>query len=412
MITPAFPPPGGAGLARRPSVPAKPSATAAPPPTTTNSLLTNNKPAFTTHQQHYSPLKSLGPKPLTSTFLAPPSPSKLPANVALSAETARLQTELLQLHLLHRGGRATLAAWEASARERLRARWDAARERERDAAALELAAEEARNAAALLRWCVAGAGGGGGGGGSGGGGLVQKKNKKDGGGGGRLLLLGPDAEARVAALDGVVNGVWAAAERQERLARQFERWARRAAEIFASRSSSSASTSNQTSDPADDNHPPFSPPPFSSLLGSDGALVLVGGLDAAWKAECAALGRRLDEWRRLLRELGEPEAEAEAHDRHHDQRHDTDQPPPPVSGNGSAPSLPPTTTTTKSSLARILAGCRALVDGILAELHVMEAIEREAAAEEMRWVREMNRRGDEDEADAGARRAGAIWRAL
>ncbi|RYC58727.1 hypothetical protein CHU98_g7474, partial [Xylaria longipes] len=67
-----------------------------------HTLAAARRPVFSTNQQHYSPAKTLAPKPLTSTFLAPPSPSKQPVNVALTAETSRLQTELLQLSLLHR----------------------------------------------------------------------------------------------------------------------------------------------------------------------------------------------------------------------------------------------------------------------------------------------------------------------
>jgi hypothetical protein len=50
---------------------------------------------------------------------------------------------------------------------------------------------------------------------------------------------------------------------------------------------------------------------------------------------------------------------------------------------------------------------------MLAELDMMDQIQREAAEQEMRWVREMNRRGL-DGTDDGDRapRAGAIWRVL
>ncbi|KAK4137291.1 hypothetical protein BT67DRAFT_370796, partial [Trichocladium antarcticum] len=105
-------------------------------------------------------------------------------------------------------------------------------------------------------------------------------------------------------------------------------------------------------------------------------LVLVGEMDAAWREECGVLRRRLEEWRGKLGELD---------------------------GGGQVGG--------ESNLDRIVAGCCALVHGMLAELEVMEQIAREAAAEEMRWVRAMNRRG-RGGADQDGPRAGAIWRAL
>lgn len=267
--------------------------------------------------------------------------------MAISAETARLQTELLQLHLLHRGSHAVRAEWQDSARAALRRRWEAVRDRDEQAAGVEGAVEEAANIAALLAW----AGGGGGGGGDGGG-----------GGGARRGPAKPMDDERVVLLDAVLSPLWAATERHDKLARHFERWARRAEEILASRRDGDGGGSGGV----------FREP------GPDEELVLLGEMDAAWKAECAALARRLDDWRRKLRDLGADHA-------------------PPAED--------------KSSLARILAGCRALVHGMLAELDAMEEIEREAVAEEMRWVREMNRRGLGG-ADEETRRPGAIWRVL
>ncbi|KXX76473.1 hypothetical protein MMYC01_207911 [Madurella mycetomatis] len=287
-----------------------------------------------------------GPSPSAADELQPQVPcsaNALPSNIAISAETARLQTELLQLHLLHRGSHAVLGEWQNSARAALRRRWEAVRDREEQAAGVEGAVEEATNIAALLAWAA-------GGGGSSGGG----------GGGARRGPAKPMDDERVVLLDAVLSPLWAATERHDKLVRHFERWARRAEEILASRRDDGGGGG------------------AFREFGPDGELVLLGEMDAAWKAECAALARRLDDWRRKLQDLGAGHA-------------------------------PPTED--KSSLARILAGCRALVHGMLAELDVMEEIEREAVAEEMRWVREMNRRGLGG-ADEETRPAGAIWRAL
>ncbi|ROW14958.1 hypothetical protein VPNG_03303 [Cytospora leucostoma] len=232
-------------------------------PTTTRSTATADdntapsrlRPTFSTFQQHYTPAaRNPAPKPPTSSYLAPPTPSRLPASVAASDEAARLQAELLQLHLLHRGADAVSAAWRASARERLGRRREA-------------------------------------------GGL-------------------------------------------------------------------------------------------GALMGDDGTVAFVGELDPAWRDEVASMTRKLDLWRRQLGQLGSGGGGLVSDDGGGDEGKGQQQP---------------------SSLARILAGCREQVDGMLAELDVMGRIERDALAQEMAWVRRMNR-DDDDEIDTP--RAGAIWRAF
>lgn len=305
--------------------------------------------------------------------------------MAASAETARLQAELLQLHLLHRGAVAgvpgvpgdgeggAVAAWRASARERLRGRFEEAARAEADARSAEAEAVFCRAAEALRRWAA---------------------GSCDGGTGGCGGL-----EGRVAVLDGVVDGVWKVAEpggRFERVVRGFEKWARRAERVVEGRrkamsdgdgnSSSSTSSEEEKEEEAKEKVE-------SGELELE--LELIGEMDAAWKDECGALVRRLDEWRRKLCELGDVPWEEEEEEEEEKE-----------GGQGGRAGQGP------SSLARILAGCRALVHGMLAELSLMEQIEREAAAEEMRWVREMNRRDAGREDDEDAPRAGAIWRAL
>lgn len=79
----------------------------------------SSRPGFSTLQQHFSPARNLAPKPLSSSFLAPPSPSKLPANVVIASDIAKLQAELLQLHLLHRDSHKVGRAYEESAQKQL-----------------------------------------------------------------------------------------------------------------------------------------------------------------------------------------------------------------------------------------------------------------------------------------------------
>ncbi|KAH7267065.1 uncharacterized protein BKA55DRAFT_554241 [Fusarium redolens] len=206
------------------------------------------RPAFSTLQQHYSPAKSSAPKPLTSTFLAPPSPSKLPANVAASAETSRLQTELLQLHLLHRDAPTVDATWRASARRKLGERFSELASASNQIDDQEKAEVERENILALRKWAV-------------GGGL----------------------EERIQILDAAIAGLWALEEpggRYARVVRRFERWVDRMCEIEEARRGGGA------------------------LLQENDTL-FIGELDSAWKDECAGLVRRLDTIKRQLDQLGD-----------------------------------------------------------------------------------------------------------
>lgn len=232
----------------------KPAAAAAAPSTTSSAAAHPRlRPAFSTLQQHYSPAKSSAPKPLTATYLAPPSPSKLPANVATSAETARLQTELLQLHLLHRDAAAVDAEWHASARANLGERFALLASESRRLDARERAVAERDNVRALIEWAPEGEGG------------------------------GEALEERIRALDAAINGVWTLGEpggRYPRVLRRFQRWIDGVCEIEEARRGDAL-----------------------FLRGQEDAL-FVGELDAAWKDECAGLIRRLEGVREQLGRLG------------------------------------------------------------------------------------------------------------
>ncbi|KAI0603038.1 hypothetical protein F4775DRAFT_531896 [Biscogniauxia sp. FL1348] len=230
------------------------------------------RPAFSTNQQHYSPAKNLAPKPLTSTFLAPPSPSKLPANVAISSETSRLQTELLQLSLLHRDATAVDAEWHASARQKLGARFARLAAADADVTKLEREGVEARNISALLRW-----------------GANDSSNP---GSSKRRRAL----DEKVQLLDQVLSGVWSLGEpggRYQRAVSAFEAWASRASAILAAQRSGDV----------------------DALLSGDD-VVFLSELDAgrAWKRDCAGLVRALEGWRDTLRDLGDADDEPDAVD--------------------------------------------------------------------------------------------------
>ncbi|KAF6837924.1 hypothetical protein CPLU01_02810 [Colletotrichum plurivorum] len=251
------PPPKPQPLARQ--------AAAAPPasPPRNKPLL---RPAFSTLQQHYSPAKSLAPKPLTATYLAPPSPSKLPTNVALSAETSRLQTELLQLHLLHRDLPSVTASWHASARSRLSARHADLGRSSRELSAMESDAAERVNVAALREWDATPPSGS------------------------RLTL-----EEKIQRLDALLASLWsldAPGGKHNRLVRAFERWASTLSELEAARAR------------ADDADP-------SALLDANLEVRFGGGLDARWKDEASALVRRLEGWQAQLQEMQFPGNDAD-----------------------------------------------------------------------------------------------------
>ncbi|KAI9839134.1 MAG: hypothetical protein M1819_003127 [Sarea resinae] len=74
-----------------------------------------SRAAFSTLQQHYSPKK-----PASKTITTNSLPSSTAAATPLSPETYQIQTELLQLHLLHQSAAKTHDQWESSARGRLR----------------------------------------------------------------------------------------------------------------------------------------------------------------------------------------------------------------------------------------------------------------------------------------------------
>lgn len=280
------------------------------------------RPAFSTLQKHYSPAKTLAPKPSTASYLAPPSPSKLPANLAASAETNRLQAELLQLQLLHKDAAVVDEAWRQSARDKLRLRFEELARSGRNVSELEKAQAGSENVLALRAWGLEGSGAG-------------------------------ALEQKIQALDVIVNGVWALSEpagRHARAVRRFERWIDRVSEIEDARSSGTA------------------------LVQAEDHL-FISELDSAWKEEAPGLIRKLDGWRRQLKDLGDV---------------------PETDGTGSA------------SLTRMITGCRSLIDTMLRELTIMEEIEQEALRKEEAWITKVNREEDSDDTPM----AGAVWRTI
>ncbi|WQF76087.1 hypothetical protein CDEST_01101 [Colletotrichum destructivum] len=350
------------------TAPAKPHQQARPPSSSSHSPTSPPRqppkpaagalrPFFNTLQQHYSPAKSLAPKPLTATYLAPPSPSKLPSNVALSAETARLQTELLQLHLLHRDLPQTTAAWHASARDKLAARHASLGRSAADLARQEAEAAECLNIAALRRW---------------GSHRHNHHHHSSSSSSSPATIAAATLEDKIQRLDALLASLWSLdtpGGKHHRLVRAFERWASVLPDLEAARAR------------AEDQGDP------EALLDADSQVRFGGALDARWKEDAAALVRKLEGWRAQLREL-EFNDEEESGD----------------GGDGGK-------TRMSSSLERMLDGCGSLIRDMLDELAVMEEIEAVAVERETEWIRRMNRQG-EDGRGKDTPRAGAVWRVV
>lgn len=177
---------------------------------------------------------------------------------------------------------------------------------------------------------------------------------------------GVGLEDKIQVLDGIISGVWSLGEpggRYARAVRRFERWVARMVKSVEARREAGG---------------------LGALMGDD-TVAFVGELEPAWKDEVASMTRRLDLWRRQLGQLrgGLPGGGGGDDEEEQQQR--------------------------QSSLARILAGCLCQVGDMLAELGVMEQIERDAISQETAWIRRMNRDGD---GENDTPRAGAIWRVL
>ncbi|ODA82771.1 hypothetical protein RJ55_01280 [Drechmeria coniospora] len=205
-------------------------------------------PASSTRQQQRSPVRHPASKPPTSTVLAPPSPSKLPANVAALVETSKLQAELLQLHLLHRDAAAVDARWRKSARRKLGDRFATLQDVSRHASAKEKSIVEMDNLAALRRWGAMGSG----------------------------------LEEKIQNLGDVIGGLWTLGEpggRYARVASRFERWMDGVEAVDEARRRSPAA------------------------LPQNEDLLFVEQLDAPWRDECASMSRLLETLRVQLRAI-------------------------------------------------------------------------------------------------------------
>ncbi|KAI1007905.1 hypothetical protein K3495_g321 [Podosphaera aphanis] len=208
------------------------------------------KPSFSTHQQHFSPAKNLAPKPHPATFLAPPTPSKWPSNKAITAEIAKLQNELLQLHILHQDNLQTSKEWHTSARKKLECKFYDVAVKNQHLEQLEKQENSQLNAVALKRWQDTG-------------------------------VPGWTLEEKIQVLDQLLADFWNVYEpggKYARVLKRFDGWVTQCQPICDSWT--------QGFDEAEDE------------------VQFIKELESTWKDDCLILGRKIQTWIDNLRDIG------------------------------------------------------------------------------------------------------------
>jgi hypothetical protein len=245
------------------------------------------RPAFSTLQQHFTPRKVA--KAPTSTFL---HPAPTPGDNALPPEILSLQSELLQLHLLHANSAEVSQQWNASARRTLHKKFEEVASLHHAMLEYERAGQEQKNLQALLEWST----------GTSSLGLIEYIQ----------ILSGPLHE---------LPSLLESGGRAERLTNEFEHWVSRVEHLWSARRSATI---------------------------NNGDMESVEGLGDSWKAETAALIRKVTSFTRDLDQVRQP-----------------------VSG---------------SSIASLVETCRELLRGLADELHIMHTIEAGVVEKEKEWV--------------------------
>ncbi|KAF1938634.1 hypothetical protein EJ02DRAFT_457690 [Clathrospora elynae] len=110
-----------------------------------------NRPAFSTLQQHFTPRK-IG-KAATATFL---NPAPITGTQSLPPEIGNLQSELLQLHLLHQSSAQVSKRWELSAKRSLHTKFEEVSSLHQIMLDNERAGQEQKNLQSLIEWSTGG----------------------------------------------------------------------------------------------------------------------------------------------------------------------------------------------------------------------------------------------------------------
>ena len=112
------------------------------------------RPAFSTFQQHFSPKKVTG---TSAASVSIDTDESCDNQYHTSVEDGRLQTELLQLHVLHQSSAGTLKDWQTSAERTLRTRFENVIIQHQKLVKSECLAQASLNQAALQEWTARGA---------------------------------------------------------------------------------------------------------------------------------------------------------------------------------------------------------------------------------------------------------------
>ena len=237
--------------------------------------------------------------------------------MAITSETAKLQAELFQLHLLHRGSAEVDGQFREGARRQLEKRFEDVCKKYEGLVGIEEAQTDRATALVLKSWA---------------------ENEK-----------GVGFEDRIQVLDEVVVGLWNLSDpggKYSRVLRRFEKWMNYLSEIHSRREK-------------------------GVLLGEDGEVVFIAELEDQWRDELRSQSRKVENLKDKLDELGVVEG--------------------------------------KSSLAKVVNGCRGLAKGMMMELDVMKKMENEVVKTEQEWIRAQIEDVSEEE---GGRTAGAVWRRM
>ncbi|KAH7126804.1 hypothetical protein B0J11DRAFT_549649 [Dendryphion nanum] len=247
------------------------------------------RPAFSTLQQHFTPRKT-GKAP-TSAFLNPPAPDA--GSLTLPPDIISLQAELLQLHILHDNSAQVSSDWNLSAKRTLHVKFDEVASLYHVMHENEREGQEQKNVRALREWSSGNTSFG----------LVEQIQ----------VLSGPLHE-----LPSIVDP----SGRFRRVVDEFSLWIARVEEIWAKRK-------NDATVPKGD-------------------LSSTEGLNGAWRAENAALTRKLTTFARDLDRLTQPDPD--------------------------------------SSIAKVVATCKEILSGVLEELQIMQSVEAAVVDSEKEWV--------------------------
>jgi hypothetical protein len=205
-------------------------------------------------------------------------------------------------------------------------------------------------------------------------------------------------DEKIQLLDQVLNGVWVLGEaggRYQRAVSAFKGWVHQVAEIRA------AQRQNDVDALLARGGGGF----FADDEDEDaGTGLFVSDLDAsAWKRDHTGLVRVLEGWRRVLAQLGDVDVDPDAEE-------DKGKKPPASNGGEKEKAAK-----SRSGLARTLGACRSLVHDMLAELEVMEQIERDALAVEEEWIENMEARlhtGEEEDSRNRRTEDVPLWKLL